>query len=125
LAPRALIPLVGALYFFGVAIFPQIPLAMGGGEPREVRLGMKGSDDLLGTGRSFLVGENAQFLFVVQITQSGAKALQLNKADITWVETRSVAAPPPPPFPRAKPTPPSSESGVSSLPPEDDKPKGN
>lgn len=122
LGPRALIPVVGALYFFGVAIYPKIPLAIGGGEPREVRLGMK-DDDHAPSGRSFLVGESAQFLFVVQITEAGAKATQLNKDGVAWVETRSVAAPMQPPMPRPKPNPPTAASPLSDS--EKNPPIGN
>ncbi len=85
---QLLIPVLTSLFLFGATIFPRIPFSTGGGQPREVRIQTKSDINIFNKGdKVFLIGESNQFVFVV-VTNKDAKALQINKDAILYIETK-------------------------------------
>ncbi|NOT41980.1 MAG: hypothetical protein HOP13_15990 [Alphaproteobacteria bacterium] len=89
---RLAIPMLASILLFGTTIFPRIPLAIGGGQPREVRVIFQNGTPTTSDTRTFLIGENSQFFFVVEISSTQSRAFQLNKAAVLRLETRNVTA---------------------------------
>jgi hypothetical protein len=87
-AQRSLIPLLGAMFVFGATVFPRIPFAIGGGEPRAVTIRFADAGDRDADGKYFLLGESAQYVFVVKVEGTRARAFQLSKGKVAWIQTR-------------------------------------
>ena len=87
-----IIPVLASLFIFGATIFPRIPYATGGGEPRYINLVMIDSDHPIQDERLFLIGESNQFLFVIATNKEGdeGRALQINKSTVAYIETRKL-----------------------------------
>lgn len=85
---QAVIPFVVSILAFGAVIFPRIPYALGGGEPRPVSVKTTGNQKQLESGRMFLIGESAQFVFLVNASRGDRKAMQVNKSIIAFIDTR-------------------------------------
>jgi hypothetical protein len=81
------LPLMVSLLAFGVTIFPRIPYAVGGGEPRPVFVRMNVSPDPFKGKELLLIGESAQLLFVIA-PSAGGSAFEINKERVDYVETR-------------------------------------
>lgn len=108
---RLAAPVLAAMFLFGASVFPRLPVAIGGGMPREISLVLKDPNRRLTVGRKFLLGESSQFLFVAQVHGNERRAYQINKDIVEAVETWEEIKRPPKPDPQpskappAKPTP--------------------
>src|SRR5215469_14225167 len=85
----AIVPMLVAVFAFGATIFPRIPFGMGGGGPREVILKTKLPSDPFEGKKLLLIGESNQFLFLVEHTPTGGRALQLNKDAVNYLEIKN------------------------------------
>lgn len=81
-----LIPIVAALITFGQVIFPRIPFAVGGGQPRPAVI-EKFDGKTFGKGNIYILGESSQFLFLVDINKKSSQAFQLNKDEVQSIQT--------------------------------------
>jgi hypothetical protein len=88
-----LIPLLASSFAFGAAIFPQISFSIGGGEPREAVVRLQTNLSNYDLDRAYLIGESGQFVYAVVIGGGEARALQINKDTIAYIETRKRALP--------------------------------
>jgi hypothetical protein len=80
------IPVVVALVTFGQVIFPKIPFAVGGGQPRRVTLETL-DKKAFGEGEIFVLGESSQYFFLADIGNEKSSAFQINKNEIRYLET--------------------------------------
>ena len=101
---RFAVPLLSSIFLFGATIFPRLPIAIGGGEPRPVSISIKDSTSQPFHGRVYLLGESSQFIFVVQIGREITKAFEINKDDVQTIETWRKSQPAKPKSTPAKPT---------------------
>ncbi|MBV8799843.1 MAG: hypothetical protein JO208_08565 [Alphaproteobacteria bacterium] len=115
-ASRLAAPILGAVFLFGATIFPRIPVAIGGGMPREVSVSLKVPNIPVAQGRKYLLAESSQFIFQVQVNGRQRRAYQINKdvagAVETWTETLAAPKPRKPPALKG-PVPPSPSVGQS------------
>lgn len=88
-AQVGVVPLLVSVLMFGSVIFPRIPYAVGGGEPRHVRVEMRNLERF--SEQAYLLGESSQLYFLVKQDLLSVRAVQLNKADVLLLETRSRA----------------------------------
>ena len=84
---RLAAPVLAALFLFGATVFPRLPVAIGGGIPREVAITLKSSSSQFLSGRKYLLGESGQFFFVVQLAGTKRRAYQINKDSVEALET--------------------------------------
>lgn len=85
---RLLVPILGSIFLFGMTIFPRLPFAIGGGQPREVVLEGEKSEPSFSAGKWYLIGESSQFFFLVNVNSNlPSAAYQINKQDIRSVQT--------------------------------------
>lgn len=87
---QLIIPVLIALTTFGTVIFPRIPIAMGGGEPRHVNVVMTDTKANFSDEDLYMLGENSQYVFVAeQVPLNGGRAFEVSKDDIYSIETKS------------------------------------
>lgn len=85
-----LVPVIAAVFLFGQTIYPRIPYAMGGGQPREIY--MKTRDTTLTYNKNakiYLLGESSDYVFVVINDVAGSRAVQVNKDLVEYIQTRT------------------------------------
>lgn len=87
------IPLLLWIFMFGITIFPKIPFAMGGAEPRLIKLTMIDSNHEFKDDKMYLIGESSQFFFIIATSNNGEKgrALQINKSTVAYIGTKSIS----------------------------------
>ncbi len=83
------IPTILLFFTFGRVIFPRIPYAIGGGEPRKVTVktlhpSQFNTDN---TSDIYLLGESSQFIYLVSVNKNSGHAYQLNKDEINTIST--------------------------------------
>jgi len=81
------VPMIGALIIFGQVVFPRIPFAIGGGQPRKVVLETM-DKKIFGNGNLYILGESSQFVFLVDVEEKGSKAYQVSKSEVRLFQTR-------------------------------------
>ncbi len=81
-----LIPIIAALITFGQAVFPKIPFAVGGGQPRQVTLETTDKKTFK-KGKFFVLGESSQYLFLTVMGDKESSAFQVNKNEIRFLKT--------------------------------------
>lgn len=78
-------PVFVSMFVFAVVIFPRIPFAVGGGEPRKVMVRAQGLPTYLAEKPLFLIGESDQFLFLVDADASSPNSFQVNKRFVEYL----------------------------------------
>lgn len=82
------IPIIISLLIFGKVIFPRVPYVIGGGEPREITLGIKGDSKFEDSEtKIYQIGETQEFIFIIQIKNDKNEAYQINKDIINFIKT--------------------------------------
>lgn len=99
------VPILLSIFLFGATIFPRIPFSIGGGEPRAVAIVFKNQQPSVSAGKTYLIGESGQFLFVVPDRGVGVYAYQISKDAVEMVQMLKGARPPAPTSPTTKSTP--------------------
>jgi|GEM_PF-2346749 hypothetical protein len=85
---QLIVPIVIGLFAFGATVFPRIPFAIGGGQPREIDLKTTLNPDPFFGKKLFMIGESSQYLFIVELEEQETAAFQINKENIEYVKTR-------------------------------------
>ena len=89
LAQFLILPILGSVFLFGGTVFPRIPFSLGGGEPHEVTITTKLGTWEKSVGRTYLLGESVQFLFVAAINGESGSAYAVSKDQIAHLKTRT------------------------------------
>lgn len=84
---QSVVPIVGGLVLFGQAIFPRIPFMIGGGEPRLVKIVSKEALPFK-EGKVYVIGESSEFIFLSVEDSGNLTAFQINKSEISYIQTR-------------------------------------
>jgi hypothetical protein len=92
------LPILSSIFLFGGAIFPRIAFSMGGGEPHEVTVTTKTGEWEKDAGRTYLLGESNQFIFVVAHKGQGIAAYEISKDQIAHFRTRILRSTKPTPL---------------------------
>jgi hypothetical protein len=88
---QLIVPVVSSVFIFGATLFPDIPFAIGGGEPRAVTVKTKPPAESFEEKHLFLIGESGKFLFLVESSQH--RAVQLSKDSVVYIELKRSSAP--------------------------------
>jgi hypothetical protein len=72
-------PLLMSLFLFGAVVFPRLPFALGGGQPRLVDIKFKAGSVVALQGPVYLIGESTQYFFAVTPHANDKRAYQLSK----------------------------------------------
>jgi hypothetical protein len=80
-----IVPVITHILSFGAAIFPHIPVALGGGEPRPALLFRSGADDPT---QVILLGEGSDFVYAIGTQGNRYVALQISKGEIQSLQLK-------------------------------------
>lgn len=86
---QVIVPVLSATVIFGWTIYPRIPFAFGGGQPREIKVQLDKPIGFDESSKIYLLGESSQFIFVAVVDKDKSEALQINKDQIEYMVTKS------------------------------------
>lgn len=85
---QIVVPVITSIVFFGWTVFPRIPVAIGGGQPKEIKINTNIDIGVKDDSKVFLLGESSQSVFIVIKDDNKGRALQLNKQNIQYIQTK-------------------------------------
>ncbi len=88
---QIIIPIFSAAVVFGWTIYPRIPFAFGGGQPRLIQLQLTTPLNVSSTSKVYLLGESSQFVFVAIVNKINSEALEINKNQIEYIQTKTLS----------------------------------
>ncbi len=91
---QGVVPILGSIILFGWVIFPRIPFAIGGGQPREIEWKLKTEIPLDANSRIYLLDESSQFIFVATVSGTTSQAMQVGKEQVEYIRTRKATSTP-------------------------------